>query len=337
MTEEPARTEHLRKRKAWTYESPVAPPFADFRAGGERRRLFLKYWLHDNIDNVFDIAMFFALKLLPARDCSNLGAFLGRFSVPRWHKAQQSRAKENLKALRPDATEAQIEALLLAYAESQGRQMTEYSVVDRLARNACGIRFHGTERFAERCEQRPVILIAAHISNWEVLTHCLVNLGLVVTLNYDPPKRRARHWIVNRVRKGGGLRLLKPGRHSVRPALRVLEENGNLLIFCDEGFNGRMRAPFFGNPPHLEGNYALIARMARKTDALIYPVYLERDHGVNFSFHALEPFKLPPEEKPGDRLVDDVLLLNSVIEPIVRSHAAQWYFIDNRMPDRHKS
>jgi KDO2-lipid IV(A) lauroyltransferase len=58
---------------------------------------------------------------------------------------------------------------------------------------------------------------------------------------------------------------------------------------------------------------------------------------VNFSFHALEPFKLPPEEKPGDRLADDVLLLNSVIEPIVRSHAAQWYFIDNRMPDRHKS
>src|SRR5690606_22498636 len=131
------------------------------------------------------------------------------------------------------------------------------------------------------------------------LWHHLLDIGLDVTMNYDPPLRRSRHWIVNRVRKGAGLGILKPGRAFVRPALRILEEGGNLLIFCDEGFRGRIRAPFFGRPPHLEGNYALIARMARKTNALIWPVYLTRMEGVAFAFHALEPFRLPPEDRPG--------------------------------------
>jgi KDO2-lipid IV(A) lauroyltransferase len=334
MTEDqPKQADKPAKRRAWIYESPTAPPFADFRAGGERRRRFVKYWLYQNIDNATDILMFFAFKLLPASACSALGAFLGRVSVPRWHQGALSRARSNLTALYPGKSEAEIEHLLTEYAESQGRQMAEYSVVGRLARSKGRIRFTGAEKLVEHCAQGPVIFIGPHTSNWEVLWHCLLDMGLAVTMNYDPPKRRSRHWIVNYVRKGAGLGILKPGKSFVRPALRILEGGGNLLMFCDEGFNGRIRAPFFGHAPHLAGNYALVARMARMTGAILYPIYLTRDHGTNFTFHALEPFRLAPEEKPGSRLIDDVILLNSVIEPVVTAHAEQWYFIDNGMPE----
>ncbi len=317
------------KRKAWTYEPPKAPPFADFLAGGDRRQAFLRYWLYENIDNAVDLFFYFAFMLLPAGACSAIGGWLGRLMAPRFHKAAYARAAANLKMIRPDLSDAELEILLRAYADSQGRQMAEYSVVPRLARNH--VRKIGTEGLVERCSEGPVIFIAPHVSNWEVLWHCLLDMGLAVTMNYDPPKRRSRHYIVNRLRKGAGLGILKPGRSFVRPALRILESGGNLLMFCDEGFNGRIRAPFFGLPAHLEGNYAVIARMARKTEALIYPLYIVREKGAKFALKVSEPLRLPDGDASVERIVADVKHLNAIIEPMVREYPEQWYFVDNRM------
>lgn len=316
------------KRKAWTYEPPTAPPVTDFLAGGERRKAFLRYWLYENIDNAVDLFFYFAFMLLPARACSALGGWLGRFMAPRFHKGAYARAAANLRMIRPDLSESELKVLLECYADSQGRQMAEYSVVPRLARHH--VRMIGTEGLVERCGEGPVIFIAPHISNWEVLWHCLLNLGLAVTMNYDPPKRRSRHYIVNRLRRSAGLGILKPGRSFVRPALRILENGGNLLMFCDEGFNGHIRAPFFGRPAHLEGNYAVVARMARKTNALIYPLFITREKGVSFVLQVLEPFRLSATVGTEHHIIEDVRFLNAEIEPIVRERPEQWYFVDNR-------
>ena len=316
------------KRKAWTYEPPKAPPFADFLAGGDRRKAFLRYWLYENIDNGIDLFLYFAFMLLPARVCSDLGGWLGRFLAPRFHKGAYARAAANLKMIRPELNDAELGKLLTAYADSQGRQMAEYSVVPRLARRH--VRKIGTEGLVERCSEGPVIFIAPHISNWEVLWHCLLDMGLDVTMNYAPPNRRSRHFIVNRLRKGAGLGILKPGRSFVRPALRILESGGNLLMFCDEGFNGHIRAPFFGRPAHLEGNYAVVARMARKTNALIWPLYIVREERANFVLRGLTPFRLPEVREAAGPIVQDVVHLNAVMEPMVRLYPEQWYFVDNR-------
>ncbi len=328
MTTETDKKVTAGKRKAWTYEPPKAPPLVDFVAGGDRRKAFLRYWLYENIDNAVDLFLYFAFMLLPASVCSDLGGWLGRLLAPRFHKGAYARAAANLKMIRPELGDAELDRLLNAYADSQGRQMAEYSVVPRLARRH--VRMIGTEGLVERCSKGPVIFIAPHISNWEVLWHCLLDMGLDVTMNYDPPKRRSRHYIVNRLRNGAGLGILKPGRSFVRPALRILENGGNLLMFCDEGFNGYIRAPFFDRPAHLEGNYALIARIARKTNALIYPVYIVRERGTRFVLRAVTPFVLAERSGVDAYVVQDVAQLNAVIEPIVRSYADQWYFVDNR-------
>lgn len=323
------RKVRVSKRKAWTYVPPKAPPFADLLAGGDRRKGFLRYWLYENIDNAIDLFFYFAFMLLPARVCSAIGGWLGRLLAPRFHKGAYARAAVNLKMITPELTDAELQKLLVAYADSQGRQMAEYSVVPRLARHY--VRKIGMEDLVERCSEGPVIFIAPHISNWEVLWHCLLDMGLDVTMNYDPPKRRSRHYIVNRLRKGAGLGILKPGRSFVRPALRILENGGNLLMFCDEGFNGQIRAPFFGQPPHLDGNYAVIARMARKTNALICPLYIVRRNSTSFDLSGFKPFKLPQKEEVETHVIRDVGYLNAMIEPMVRKYPEQWYFVDNQM------
>lgn len=315
------------KRKAWTYRPGAAPPLADFLAGGEARQRFLRYWVRDSRGNLFDLAFFFTFRLVPAVQCSNFGGWLGRVLVPRAYRVPLQRARANFETLFPDRAPDAIAGMVAAYVDSQGRQMVEYSAVSRLTRRSGGVRRAGVENL-EKCRGKPVIFVGLHLSNWEVLMQCLTDLGLKVSLNYDPPRSRARHWIVRYVRTQAGIKLLPPGRQAVRPALRVLEEGGQLLIFCDEGFNGQIRAPFLGRPANLETNYALVARLARRTGALICPVYLTREGGVRFSLTILEPFDLDGRTSS---LLEDVERLNAIVEPLVRMHAPQWYFVDNRL------
>jgi len=319
------------KRKAWLHEEQASPSFADFLAGGEARRRFLDFWLYDNLGNGVDLLMFSAFSLLPAGLVSEIGGFLGRFAMPRWHKKALSRARNNLKIIRPDASGADIDRWAEEFADTQGRLRAEYSVLQRIAANGRNIRYVGTEDMVAQCAGRPVIFIGFHTGNLELLWQCLVNMGLHVTTNYDPPKRRSHQWITSRVRRRGGLGLLPPGRSYVRPALRILETGGKLIIYCDEGFDGKLRAPFFGRTAHLQSNYALVIRMARKTGAVIRPVHLTRESGIRFTFHALAPIELPPEEMPGSRLAEDVALLNSVVEPVIAANPGQWFFLDNRI------
>jgi KDO2-lipid IV(A) lauroyltransferase len=170
-----------------------------------------------------------------------------------------------------------------------------------------------------------------HLGNWEIFAPKLVELGLSPSANYTPPAGRARAWIARRVRSKLGYGLLPPGKDGIRPALNILKQGGAISVFCDEGFAGKIRGPFFGRPPHLEGNLAVVARLARLTGATICPCYAVRRAGTSFEGFALEPIILPPERKPGERLIDDVLLLNSVIEPIIHAHLDQWYFLDNAL------
>ncbi|MFT9092306.1 MAG: hypothetical protein ABF479_15105 [Gluconacetobacter sp.] len=315
------------KRKAWTYRPVAAPPLADFLAGGEARQHFLRYWVRDNRGNLFDLAFFFAFRMVPAVLCSHFGRWLGRVLVPRAYVGPMQRARANFTVLFPDRQPDAIAGMVDAYVESQGRQMVEYSAVTRLARRPGGVCHVGVEHLKE-CRDGPVIFMGLHLSNWEILMQCLSDLGLTLSLNYDPPRRRGRHWIVRYVRTRAGIALLPPGRQAVRPALRVLEAGGQLLVFCDEGFNGQIRAPFLGRPANLETNYALVARLARRTGARICPVYLIREEGVRFTLTILESFDLTCASAS---LLDDVERLNAIVEPLVRSHAPQWYFIDNRM------
>jgi len=316
------------KRSAWVYSAPAAPPLADLFASADRRRAAFRYHVTDNIQNLLDLAVHFGLKALPARVCSAAGARLGAFVMPRWHKSAVKKAQKNLERLLPDATEEERDRILKRNWQNQGRIMTEFSIVGRLARRVV---WHNLNYFTEAHAKGPVIMVGMHLGNWEIYAPKLVELGLNPSANYTPPAGRARAWIAERVRRKLGYGLMPPGKEGIRPALKILKEGGAISVFCDEGFAGKIRGPFFDRPAHLEGNLAVVVRLARLTQATICPGYILRKEGAHFEAFALPPITLPPENKPGERLIDDVLLLNSVIEPVVRAHLDQWYFLDNAL------
>ena len=332
MNDEPPReASNLSRRKAWFFTSGDRPGFSAFRAGGSERERFLRYWVRDNLWNMAHLLGHYSLKLLPMDKVSTLGAALGRFAMPRFHKVAEHRARETVRKLRPDLSEAEREDLVIENQKSQGRIMTEFSVVNRIAEHPDRLQYHGLEIIDEAVRAGPTIIVGLHLGNWEVGPVILKKINVSPPLFYVPPVERAKAWIAERVRTKAGVQFLPPGFQGVRPAVKILRQGGVVSAFCDEGFQGVIRGPFFGRPPHMEGNIALIIRLARMTGATICPWYNIRTDGFRFEARALDPIRLPPEEKSGERFVEDMLLLNATIEPVVLAHLDQWYFLDSAL------
>ncbi|MGB3812004.1 MAG: lipid A biosynthesis lauroyl acyltransferase [Shinella sp.] len=332
MNDEPPRdASNLSRRKAWFFTSSDRPGFSAFRAGGSERERFLRYWVKENLWNMAHLLGHYSLKLLPMDKVSALGAALGRFAMPRFHKVAEHRARETVRKLRPDLSEAEREDLVIENQKSQGRIMTEFSVVNRIAEHPDRLQYHGLEIIDEAVRAGPTIIVGLHLGNWEVGPIILKKINVSPHIFYVPPAERAKAWIAERVRTKAGVQFLPPGFQGVRPAVKILRQGGVVSAFCDEGFQGVIRGPFFGRPPHMEGNIALIIRLARMTGATICPWYNIRTDGFRFEARALDPIRLPPEEKSGERFVEDMLLLNAAIEPVVLAHLDQWYFLDSAL------
>ena len=324
----------LAKRKPWIYREQQAPGLAALFAGGQMRTYFFRYWIEDNIWNALNLIGHFGIKLLPMDSCSRLGAIFGPYVVPRFHPVAERRARETIAKLRPDLSPDEQDALFWENCRSQGRLVSEFSAVGRLRRRQERIEAHHLEWVAEAAKAGPVIFVGMHLGNWEIGPIILSRIGLRPYISYTPPHGRAKAWIATRVRRANGLHFLPPGLDGIRPMVKVLKQGGVVSMFCDEGFNGRIRGPLFGRPPNLEGNLALAVRLARMTGATICPWYNIRKDGFRFVATGLPPLRLPPEDKPGARLEADILLLNSLIEPVIREHLDQWYFLDNEIEAR---
>ncbi|WP_165220571.1 lysophospholipid acyltransferase family protein [Affinirhizobium pseudoryzae] len=321
----------LPKRKAWRFVSPSAPRLSALLGDAPERKAFLRYWLTDNIWNGLHLSTFYALRLMPMDLVSRFGAALGRFAIPRFHKVAAGRARDTMEALRPARDAAEREARFDAYCAAQGRLMTEFAVVTRIARHPDRLIVNNVERVVDAAKRGPLIMVGMHLGNWEIGPIVMRRIGLQPYAMYVPPAGRAKAWIAERVRQKAGLRFIPPGMQGVRPALSILKSGGVVSIFCDEAFGGRIRGPFFGRPPHLEGNLALAVRLARMTGATLCPWYTRRGEDFRFTLQFLDPVCLPKEPPGPDDLMRDVTRLSAVLEPVIAENAVQWFFVDSML------
>lgn len=333
MTERPSVEPQPSKRKAWRFIAPSAPRLKDLFAGEAPRRAFIRYWITDNLWNAAHLATFYALRLLPMDAASRFGATLGRYAIPRYHKVAAKRARDTMSRLRPGSDDAAQARMFDDYCAAQGRLMTEFSVLNRLSRHPDRITVRDMDIVLEAAKVGPLIMVGMHLGNWEIGPIIMRRANLQPYAMYVPPAGRAKAWIADRVRRKVGLRFLPPGMQGVRPALKLLKEGGVVSTFCDEAFGGKIRGPFFGRPPHLEGNLGLVVRMARMTGATICPWYNLRGEGFRFTLQFLPSIRLEQGPATDAQLAADAARLSAVIEPVIKAHFEQWFFVDSSLPN----
>jgi len=283
----------------------------------------------DRLKGLADRLAFAVLLRLPTDVVSDIGARLALARGPTVYREAHERSLANLKLLRPELSDDERQAMAMARWDNIGRLMTEFAVLERLMREG-RVTIEGQEHLAAAraaANGRGMIMLGLHLGNWEVCSPALASLGVEMTAFYEPPVSRSRDRISRAVRARLGVELVAPEQADVRPAIRALAAGKHLGVFGDESPRGKVRAPFFGRPTDIGGNLANVVRFARRTGSVILPGYILRVRKARFRGILLPPIVLEDEATPGARLLDDVQRLNGIIEPLIRAHADQWYYL----------
>jgi KDO2-lipid IV(A) lauroyltransferase len=180
---------------------------------------------------------------------------------------------------------------------------------------------------AARATGRPAIFIGIHLGNWETLGPTLMAIGNPIAAIYMPPDNRFDHMIANRTRARYGGEPIKPGPSASRHAIRYLEKNRILLMYVDELARGRVWAPAFGRPLRTGGNLSYTLRIARKTNALVLPIFcLRQGEQARFKVTVLPPPKLQETTDEDADLMANLATIDAVLDPIIRANLDQWFF-----------
>jgi KDO2-lipid IV(A) lauroyltransferase len=185
----------------------------------------------------------------------------------------------------------------------------------------------------EQAQTRGVIVLTAHLGNWELLAHAHGLLGHPVTLIHRPMRNELVDDAIVAVRARAGTRTI-PKKAAAREAIRVLRRGGILAIPSDQNQTTRygVFVDFFGVPACTTPG---VARLAALTGSPVYPVFILREG--DSERHRIEI--LPPVEmiSTGDREADIVAntqRCSRIVEDMIRRHPEQWIWFHKRWKTR---
>lgn len=317
-----------------TWSEPKIPSFADFRKGGESRRQWRRYWLHDSPGELIQWFLFHLYAILPIALVSRLGALGSTNIIPRMFPGMVKRTMINLRRFHPDWTDDQLREVCWRQFANLGRLHAEYAVLHRLM-SAGRIKCENSEYALDSARAGPVIFLGVHTGNFEVIGPVAKKLGIPAFFTYEPQPSPMQNYIRRKVwskNSAPGSRSIPPGPAAALEALRWLRSGKSILLFCDEAVNGLSVAPFFGDPPHIDSNYAIAARYARAATAKILPFHVVRNQGAHFTVVFGREIELAKSKDPKASLLDDVTRINAAVEPVVRAHLDQWYWLNWPVP-----
>lgn len=296
----------------------------------EKRRRALKYWGEDVLVGGLDLLIHYGMRPLPIDWCSKIGTYLGLFGRVRYPQSDD-RARRAWRKLRTDENDdAATQRAVTNVWRCVGRTMGEYSVLGRLWK-AGRIKVEGAEHLDRaRAEGKPRLVMALHLGNWEAIPPTLIAVGHPGSGIYLPPDNRFDHFIARKVREAYGAKLVPPSPHAVREGLRVLKaDEGIFIIYVDEFVRGRVQSPALGRQTQYSGtNMAYVARLAASTGAAVIPAYcLRMGDSAWFDVRFLPPVELQNSADRKADLVANVDRLDAVVDPIIRAHLDQWFYV----------
>lgn len=173
---------------------------------------------------------------------------------------------------------------------------------------------------------RGAIILGAHIAGFNILAPFTAIRSQPAGAFVEPIQPPELFEFVSQIRARTGLQLFLADREGAVKALRLLRNNGLLLVAADRylGTNG-MHVPFFGRPAYL--SYGPIV-LAQRHDAPLLPTTLRRLKDGRFLARVHPPLTLVDT---GDRRADleaNMRLLAGALERTVGGAAEQWLIFE---------
>jgi len=191
------------------------------------------------------------------------------------------------------------------------------------------VELDGVEHVKDAAVQgRGVLLLTAHLGNWELLAAAHVLTGLPLSVVLRPLDEPALDGVVDRLRKRTGAELIVK-RRALRDVLDALRRGRMVGILLDQNAARAegVFVPFFGTPA---STLRSLAVLALRTEAPVVPVFIRRLAGGR---HVVEIRPPVPPPADGDAAAFTARF-NEAIEEAIRRAPEQWFWLHRRWRTR---
>ncbi len=263
-------------------------------------------------------------KVMPPRMASNAGGWLGRRVGSSFAGKASGRAHHNLKTIMPDLNDNDIEAIITDMWDNLGRVIAEYPHLEKIAAQYVEIE---NEHYFDK--DNPMILIAAHLGNWEIpAAFMLQRFNKKLNLTYRPPNNPWVHKLLMYFRTmGGQIKAYTKSRQGAHKVMKALRDETSVGILIDQKYNEGVNIPFMG---HDAMTNPFFVQLAHKYGYPVIPAQIERLHDCHFRITLHPPVKILDEngqKRPLENVIGDV---HSLMEQWIRARPAQWLWIHRR-------
>lgn len=234
------------------------------------------------------------------------------------------RIRKNLAHAMPELPQTEVEEIVTTVSRNVGRTLIEiYSGEDFVLRAMTApLEGPGVAALeAAREAGEPIVLVTAHLGNYDVVRGKLSRSGFPMGALYRPMANPAfnRHYVdaISTI----AAPVYPTDRTGIAGLVRHLKEGGIIGIVADVGSRKAPLLEFFGKPAHTPVS---AAEWALKYEARMIPVFgLRQPDGVTFRIHVAEPIPSGTPEEMMQRY-------NDIVEEIVRRDPGQWFWVHRR-------
>jgi KDO2-lipid IV(A) lauroyltransferase len=263
------------------------------------------------------------------------GSTLGELGY-RLGKPYRVIVEHNLKFAFPSWNDRQMAEVSQRVFHNFGMTLAEMVACTRMSRNdilAC-CRLRGEEHFKRALEAgRGVILVSAHLGNWEIgLQYLACHLGSQVHIVVRPLVPRWLDCWVNHTRARFGNYLI-PKKNAFAKMLKAVREGGIVVLMVDLSTRKQSVAiDFFGHRARSSPAAALLA--ARCTAPIIAAFTLRNPDG-SFSVDVSAPVAVQRSGDLRNDLKCNTQRIADVVEKAVRERPDQYLWLQKRWKDYH--
>ena len=209
-----------------------------------------------------------------------------------------------------------------------GRVVGEYPHLHKIKiKNNKKIKIIGLNNLLEPLKnEKNCIYFSAHIGNWELSSHPLVQNGYKINFIYRAPNNHYVDNLLRKIRQNYGVKLIKKGKEGAKDCIKALKKKENLGMLIDQKMNDGVSVNFFG---HQAMTPTAIAKFALKFKCPIVPALCIREENTTFRIEYLKPIKYQFIKKMGSEK-KILTYLNKIIEEWIIKYPDQWIWVHDR-------
>ena len=233
----------------------------------------------------------------------------------------------NLSTAFPELDTKQKENILKEMWFNYGRILAEYVFISnfrnsQLSNNIIIENQNELERIKNLSE--PVIFVSGHFNNFELMAMHLEKSGINLAALYRPLNNPFLNPLMEKIRKKYICKKqVKKGISGTKELLRYFKNGSSVALMIDQRVSEGIKCNFFDKQAFTT---TIPAQFAKKYNAKIVPVYIERTKNNNFKIKIYNILDFSQNET----LEKITLELNKILENMIRENPSQWIWTHNR-------